>query len=209
MPEIESSLYAAIGDFDLDGPNAQNVNVRLPGPVVEYISALARQNDRSVAEEIRAALRVSVLMSRLNIVLDDELQASRRDASDGILGLTPDTAAKYANSLREDLAEEWRKMLPGLGRRFLRNFPNYLFTVAPPTYTVVIDVPPEDFGMLETVTADIPEITPTPRGELEFKVVAESLAAAGDVAWQRLGDLREQAGLPRLADGSPRGFGYR
>jgi hypothetical protein len=210
MTQIEGSLYAAIGDHSLDGPNAKVVNLRLPETVAAYITALADQNDRTVAEEIRAALRVSVLLSRLNIVLDDELQAGRRGASDGILGLSPETAADYAATLREELADEWRQMLPGAHRRYQREFPHFLWTAAPVSeFTILIQVPAEDLAALEAVTADIDTVTPTPRCELEFKVVADSLAAASDAAWKQLGDLREQAGLSRLADGRPRGFGYR
>lgn len=131
MTRIESSLYAAIGDHNVDGPNAKVVNLRLPETLASYIGALAEQNGRSVAEEIRAALRVSVLLSRLNIVLDDELQNSRRASSDGILGLSPERAASHAAHLREQLAEEWAKMLPGAHVAFERQFPSYLWTADP------------------------------------------------------------------------------
>jgi len=131
MSRIESSLYAAIGDHSVDGPNSKLVNLRLPEPLWAYITALAAQNDRTVAEEVRAALRVSVLLSRLNVVLDDELQRARRGASDGILGLRPETAATYAHALREDLAAEWEQMLPGAHRRFERDFPEFLWTATP------------------------------------------------------------------------------
>jgi hypothetical protein len=133
MPRIESSLYAAICDHSVEGPNAKVVNLRLPETLAAYIAALAEQNGRTVAEEIRAALRVSVLLSRLNIVLDDKLQASRRAASDGILGLSPETAARYAADLREQLAEEWANMLPGAHARFERRFPDFLWTADPRT----------------------------------------------------------------------------
>src|SRR5664279_1708166 len=118
MAQIESSLYAAIGDHSVDGPNAKVVNLRLPETLAAYIAAMAQQNDRNVAEEIRAALRVSVLLSRLNIVLDDELQKRRRKSSDGILGLSPEAAARYAADLRDQLADEWAQMLPGAHARF-------------------------------------------------------------------------------------------
>jgi hypothetical protein len=131
MPRIESSLYAAIGDHSVDGPNSKIVNLRLPETLAAYIAALAEQNSRTVAEEIRAALRVSVLLSRLNIVLDDDLQSTRRASSDGILGLSPDRAAKYAKSLRAQLAREWSKMLPDAHARFERGFPAFLWTAAP------------------------------------------------------------------------------
>src|SRR5207302_1999272 len=120
MNRIESSLYAAIGNHTVAGPNAKIVNLRLPETLAAYISALAAQNGRTLAEEIRAALRVSVLLSRLNIVLDDELQQARRDSSEGIVGLRPETASRYAAQLRQELAEEWAKMLPGARSRFIR-----------------------------------------------------------------------------------------
>jgi hypothetical protein len=210
MPQIKSALYAAIGDHSLDGPNAKVVNLRLPETLAGYVAALADQNGRTVAEEIRAALRVSVLLTRLNVVLDDELQAGRRGASDGILGLQPETATRYAATLREQLADEWRQMLPGAHRRYQRQFPLFLWTAAPVSeFTITIEVSAADLALLAAVTADIDTATPTPHGELEFKVAAETLAAASDAAWHQLGDLREAAGLPRLADGQPRGFGYR
>src|SRR5437660_1756043 len=113
MNRIDSSLYAAIGDHNVDGPNAKIANLRLPETLAAYISALAAQNGRTFAEEIRAALRVSVLLSRLNIVLDDDLQQARLGSSQGILGLRPETASRYAAQLRQELAEEWAQMLPG------------------------------------------------------------------------------------------------
>ena len=128
---IESSLYAAIGDHDVEGPNSKIVNLRLPNTLASYIGALAAQNERTVAEEIRAALRVSVLLSRLNIVLDDRLQHERRNSSDGILGLRPSTAARYASELRDDLAQEWARMLPGAHARYERGFPEFMWTAAP------------------------------------------------------------------------------
>lgn len=131
MGRIESSLYAAIGDHSVAGPNARVVNLRLPETLASYIGALADQNGRGVAEEIRAALRVSVLLSRLNIVLDEELQRSRRDSTDGILGLSPAAAARYAASLREQIAAEWAKMLPGAHASFERRFPEYLWSARP------------------------------------------------------------------------------
>jgi hypothetical protein len=131
MSRIDSSLYAAIGDHKVDGPNAKIVNLRLPETLAAYIRALAAQNGRPLAEEIRAALRVSVLLSRLNIVLDDELQQARRDSSQGILGLSPETASRYAAQLREELAEEWATMLPGAHSRFTRAFPEFLWTAEP------------------------------------------------------------------------------
>jgi len=131
MARIESSLYAAIGDHSIEGPNAKVVNLRLPETLAAYIGALAEQNQRSVAEEIRAALRVSVLLSRLSIVLDDDLQASRRASSDGILGLSPEAAARYAVSLRRQLAAEWAEMLPGAHAAFERSFPDFLWTADP------------------------------------------------------------------------------
>lgn len=131
MHTIESSLYAAIGDHNVDGPNSKVVNLRLPETLVAYTGALAAQNSRTVAEEIRAALRVSVLLSRLSIVLDTKLQASRRQSSNGILGLKPDTAGRYAEDLREQLAEEWARMLPGAHATFERSFPAFLWTTDP------------------------------------------------------------------------------
>jgi hypothetical protein len=131
MHRIESSLYAAIADHKIDGPNAKIVNLRLPQTLADYVGALAAQNGRTFAEEIRAALRVSVLLSRLNIVLDDELQKARRGSSEGIVGLTPETASRYANQLRQELGEEWAKMLPGAHSRFTRSFPEFLWTAEP------------------------------------------------------------------------------
>jgi hypothetical protein len=128
MIQIESSLYAAIGDHNVDGPNSKIVNLRLPETLAAYMGALAAQNGRTVAEEIRAALRVSVLLSRLNIVLDDKLQQARRTSSDGILGLSPETASRYAAQLREELSDEWAQMLPGAHDRFSRGFPEFLWT---------------------------------------------------------------------------------
>jgi hypothetical protein len=131
MSMIESSLYAAIGDHSVNGPNSKVVNLRLPETLAAYIGALAAQNGRTVAEEIRAALRVSVLLSRLGIVLDTELQVARRESSDGILGLKPDTAGRYADDLREQLAEEWARMLPGAHATYERSFPGFLWTADP------------------------------------------------------------------------------
>lgn len=217
MPRIESSLYAAIGDHSVDGPNAKVVNLRLPETLAAYIAALADQNGRSVAEEIRAALRVSVLLSRLNIVLDDKLQAGRRGSRDGIIGLSPEQATLYAASLREQLADEWRQMLPGAHVRYERAFPEFLWTATPGAaqakvsdFTILIEVPSKDFPILQAVTEGLDSVTSKagPRPELEFKVRAENMSAASSVAWEKLGDLRERAGLPRLTDGRPRGFGY-
>jgi hypothetical protein len=131
MARIESSLYAAIGDHSVDGPNAKVVNLRLPETLAAYIGAMAEQNSRTVAEEIRAALRASVLLSRLSIVLDDELQSTRRASSDGILGLSTESAARYAATLRRELAEEWAKMLPGAHAAHERGFPGFLWTADP------------------------------------------------------------------------------
>jgi hypothetical protein len=72
-------------------------------------------------------------LSRLNIVLDDELQASRHASSDGILGLSPESAARYAASLRGQLAREWANMLPGAHATFERSFPDFLWTTDPRT----------------------------------------------------------------------------
>ena len=131
MTAIESSLYAAIGDHSVEGPNAKVVNLRLPETLAAYITAMATQNERTVAEEIRAALRVSVLLSRLSIVLDTKLQATRRASSEGILGLTSDTAGRYADDLRDQLATEWAKMLPGAHETFQRSFPDFLWRTDP------------------------------------------------------------------------------
>lgn len=131
MSNIESSLFAAIGDHNVDGPNAKIVNLRLPETMASYIAALAHQNGRTVAEEVRAALRVSVLLSRLNIVLDAELQERRRATSDGILGLSPETAATYADDLRAQLVDEWAAMLPGAFKTFAAGFPEFLWKADP------------------------------------------------------------------------------
>ena len=129
--KIESSLYAAIGDHSVDGPNAKVVNLRIPETLAAYVAALAVQNGRTVAEEIRAALRVSVLLSRLSIVLDTKLQAARRESSNGILGLKPDTAGRYADDVREQLAKEWSRMLPGAHATHERSFPGFLWSADP------------------------------------------------------------------------------
>ncbi len=132
MTAITGSLYASIGDHRVDGPNATNVNVRLPQTMAAYMAALAAQNERTVAEEIRASLRVTIALSRLAIVLDEDLQAKRRGGSDGILGLKPETAARYASSLRDEVVDELRATLPGAHRTFERAFPAFLWGQAPP-----------------------------------------------------------------------------
>lgn len=127
MSDLENSLYASIGDHKVDGPNATNVNVRLPETMAAFMAALARQNGRTVAEEIRASLRMTIALSRLAIVLDEDLQAKRRGESEGILGLKPETAARYASSLRDEIIEELRETLPGAHRTFERGFPAFLW----------------------------------------------------------------------------------
>lgn len=131
MAQIESILYQAIGDHRVDGPNSTNVNVRLPQTMAAYMAALAAQNERTVAEEIRASLRVTIALSRLAIVMDADLQAERQSSSDGILGLKPAAAARHATAFRDQVIDELRDTLPGAHRVFERSFPAFLWGQPP------------------------------------------------------------------------------
>lgn len=131
MTDITNILYRSIGDHRVDGPNSTNVNVRLPETMAGFTAALAAQNGRTLAEEVRASLRVTIALSRLSIVLDEDLQAQRRNETDGILGLKPETATRYASNLRDEVVDELRRTLPGAHRTFERRFPAFLWGQTP------------------------------------------------------------------------------
>jgi hypothetical protein len=119
---IENPLFQIIGDNDAGPEEAQleqiedlrpvggkgaRLTLRLPPRLVLYLQGLAESNGRSLASECQAALEAHELLSRLSAVSDQELQRHRKAESNGLHGVTGDSAANFADHLRDDLARIW------------------------------------------------------------------------------------------------------
>lgn len=137
---IENPLFQIIGDNgagpqeeqlerieDLrpQGGRGARVTLRLPPRLVVYLQGLARSNGRSFAAECRAALEVHEALSRLAAVLDSELQTRRNAHSDGVHGVTGESANKFAEMRRDDVGRIWSQSFATWMRR--RNLAEMFF----------------------------------------------------------------------------------
>ena len=116
----EEARLEAIEDLRPDGGKGARVSLRLPPRLVLYLQGLAESNGRSFAAECQAALEAHEILSRLSAVLDQDLQRRRKRESDGVHGITGETADRFAETLRDDLSALWSQAFATRGeqRRF-------------------------------------------------------------------------------------------
>jgi hypothetical protein len=121
MP-IDNPLFLILGDgedvpeqdFEVTveqlrdtGEKVARITLRLPPRLYTYIDALATSNGRSWAAECQAALQAHEALSRLSAIRDTELQTHRKQLSGGVHGVTGDSAARFGELLRDDIAQIW------------------------------------------------------------------------------------------------------
>jgi hypothetical protein len=103
----EEQQLEAIEDLRPEGGKGARVTLRLPPRLVAYFQGLAQSNGRSFAAECQAALEAHEALSRLSAVLDHELQQRRKFESDGVHGVTGESARKLVDMLHDDLGRIW------------------------------------------------------------------------------------------------------
>jgi hypothetical protein len=124
---MNNPMFMAVGDHADDGPNAATVTVRLSPVLAAYLAAMAQDNDRSLSDEIRAALKVHRDLHRISLLADSEMQAHRKVESEGVHGVTGASAMKWSQALREDVSREWAASFPAAYRVFSKRFPSFLW----------------------------------------------------------------------------------
>jgi hypothetical protein len=128
--EMNNPMFLILGSDDRPDrePKDARITLRLPARQLAFFEALANANGRSMGSEIQAAMYAHEHLYRLALVLDQKTQEARKAASNGIHGVTGESAASMAELAREDLARIWAASFPDAAVRHARGFPEVLWS---------------------------------------------------------------------------------
>ena len=130
---MNNPMFLILGSDDRPDrePKDARITLRLPARQLAFFEALASANGRSVGAEIQAAMYAHESLYRLALLLDQKTQKGRKEASDGIHGVTGESAADMAELAREDLARIWADSFPDAAVQHAKGFPEFLWKADP------------------------------------------------------------------------------